>query len=440
LGLLSGAGGAHATFPGENGKIAFQSRSDQCGGCPWSLLTVQPDGSGRTVLVDRGQEPAWSADGERVAFNHDLDIFVLDAHGSRNLTGTSTVTEADPTWSPDGTKIAFTRNVPGVGFFGAFEIFVMNADGSDQTRLTRARDDGVAFHSYEPTWSPDGARIAFTRTIFPGDGRFDEEIYVMNRDGSGVERLTFNHPPGEPSGGAYDIQPDWSPDGELIAFESRRGGPADVYLMRPDGTGLTRLTEHPARDAEPSWSPDGAKIAFVDSFGQLSIMNRDGSGRRNLTNAESLNEREPSWQPLNRPPDCSGVTATPASLTAADRRLRLVSLAGGVDPDGDAVSLTITGVTQDEPLKGGEDRTAPDAFSRQLTREPSVAALLDNEPNEVYLRAERRNSGDGRVYRIAFTGSDGRGGSCAATAKVSVPRRGTAATDSAPPSYDSFAP
>lgn len=133
--------------------------------------------------------------------------------------------------------------------------------------------------------------------------------------------------------------------------------------------------------------------------------------------------------PPNEPPDCSTVTPSPKTLWPPNHKFRLVTLGGGTDPDGDDVTLTITGVTQDEPVNGvGDGNTSPDA----------VAGTL---PNTVRLRAERSGAGDGRVYRIAFTGSDGQGGTCSGTATVAVPHdmgAGSTAVDSAPPSFDSF--
>jgi hypothetical protein len=112
-------------------------------------------------------------------------------------------------------------------------------------------------------------------------------------------------------------------------------------------------------------------------------------------------------------------------LTTVNRRLVPNSLEGATDPDGDPITLSVDGVTQDEPVTGPRDHTTPDAVN-----------LGDGD---VRLRAERNPNGDGRVYRIAFTAADGRGGSCSATATVAVPRRKhQQAADSAPPSYDSF--
>jgi hypothetical protein len=135
--------------------------------------------------------------------------------------------------------------------------------------------------------------------------------------------------------------------------------------------------------------------------------------------------------PPNRPPNCSTVVADKEELNPADHRFRLVTLSGGSDPDGDTLTLTITGVTQDEPVDApgsGDGNTSPDA---------------EAGPNShsVYLRRERANSGNGRVYRISFTLSDGKGGTCSGMVKVGVPRtKGTDAIDSAPPSYNSFGP
>ena len=134
-------------------------------------------------------------------------------------------------------------------------------------------------------------------------------------------------------------------------------------------------------------------------------------------------------QPVNHRPDCSTVKPSPSTLPSAHHRFRLVTLRGAVDPDGDPVTLAIRAVTQDEPLRGfGTGNTAPDA---------ARAA----RPNDVMLRAERSSRGDGRVYRVWFTATDGRGESCWGIVKVGVPRRtGATAIDSAPPSFNSFRP
>lgn len=146
---------------------------------------------------------------------------------------------------------------------GESEIYVMNPDGTDQTRLT---SDGNS-DAY-PAWSPDGTKIAFASQR---DG--DADIYVMNADGSGRTRLTYN-----PS---FDLSPDWSPDGTQIAFTGDR----DIYVMDADGTNVRKLTNAGEQDQHgaPAWSPDGSKIAFTSSPDNASsdiyVMNADGSGQ-----------------------------------------------------------------------------------------------------------------------------------------------------------------
>src|SRR5437867_3067492 len=136
-------------------------------------------------------------------------------------------------------KIAFTSQRDE----GNDEIYVMNADGTAQTRLTNN-----TANDFNPSWSPDGAKIAFT-----SDKDFLFEIYVMNPDGTGQTRLTNNT--------ADDDFPSWSPDGTKIAFMSNRDGNLEIYTMNANGTAQTRLTNNTANDFTPIWSPDGAKIA-----------------------------------------------------------------------------------------------------------------------------------------------------------------------------------
>ena len=134
--------------------------------------------------------------------------------------------------------------------------------------------------------------------------------------------------------------------------------------------------------------------------------------------------------PVNEPPDCSTVTASPNTLWPPNHKFVLVTIGGATDPEGGSVTLTITGVTQDEPLNGtGDGDTSPDADTGPAS-------------NKVFLRAERAGDRDGRVYRIAFTAADGDGGTCSGTVKVGVPhdQSGPAAVDSAPPSVNSFGP
>jgi WD40 repeat protein len=169
------------------------------------------------------------------------EVYVMDADGSNpiNLTNDPAI-DYESAWSPDGTKIAFQSHRD-----GNREIYVMNADGWTPINLT---DDPSA--ECCPGWSPDGTKIAFASLR---DG--NEEVYVMDADGSNSTRLTYNTSIDEPGA--------WSPDGTRIAFWSDRDGNGEVYVMNADGSSPTRLTDNPSHDSSPAWSPDGKKIGFV---------------------------------------------------------------------------------------------------------------------------------------------------------------------------------
>jgi len=219
--------------------------------------------------------------GGYIAFTSDRDgnneIYVMKADGSEQTRLTSNGgQDYFPAWSPDGTRIAFVSDRDGNN-----EIYVMKADGSGQTRLS----NNPALDSY-PAWSPDGTGIA---SVSNRDGNY--EIYVMNADGSGQTRLTSNP--------ASDLYPAWSPDGTRIAFVSDRDGNREIYVMNADGNGLTRLTRNPASDLYPAWSPDGTTITFVsDRNGnrEIYVMNADGSRQTRLTNNPAM-DLYPAWSP-----------------------------------------------------------------------------------------------------------------------------------------------
>ena len=148
--------------------------------------------------------------------------------------------DQDPDWSPDGTRIAFASYR-----YHDWRVYVMDADGSDIERLT---NNGGA--DMRPVWSPDGTMIAFYSDRGGGHGW---GIYVMDMDGSDVRRLSET---------AH--MPRWSPDGTRIAFASYRDWPiVDIYVMDVDGGNLQRLTKHSSRDDSPVWSPDGTRMAFM---------------------------------------------------------------------------------------------------------------------------------------------------------------------------------
>ena len=232
---------------------------------------------------------SWSPDGSKIAFivkrEGSHDIYVINADG----TNETRITEGSglsmrPAWSPDGSKIAFDSYRD-----GGYEIYVIDADGSRQVRLANIGGD-----SGRPAWSPDGSKIAFD-----SDRDGDYEIYVMNVDGSDLIQLTDNT--------SDDFYPTWSPDERYIAFmsmrdhEENRDGNIEVYVVQADGTGQTNITNTPdADDCCPAWSPDGRHIAFAsnrDGNIEVYVVQADGTEQTNITNTPDADDCCPAWSP-----------------------------------------------------------------------------------------------------------------------------------------------
>jgi Tol biopolymer transport system component len=293
--LLAGLGGvsrsAEAAFPGANGKIAYERLDND-----FEILATNLDGSGTVNLTfDPARysddfSPAWSPDGTKIAFHASregafdggYDIYVMNADGTgQTRITTGSENDYDPAWSPDETRIAFAKCCPD----GNAEIYAMNADGTGQTNLTNN-----ASWDTSPGWSPDGTRIVFDSNRADPDA---DEIYLMNADGTGQTNVS-NNP-------AQDYSPAWSPDGTRIAFVSDRDDwNKEIYVMSADGTDQSRRTIRPSADSAPAWSPDGTKIAFAGYEAgnpEILVMNTDGTGQINLTQSQAP-ERDPDWQPL----------------------------------------------------------------------------------------------------------------------------------------------
>ena len=290
--LALGGEPALGTFPGKPGKLVFQRH---LGGGLCDVAVANPDGTDVRTLAGSFSctdppamltfiqlAPAWSADGSKIAFGGDGVIYVMNADGS----GLTAVTGAgggnyEPTWSPDD-RIAFvsTRD-------GNAEIYVMNADGTEQTRLTHNEVEDKS-----PDWSPKGDKIAFMHQV-----GISFEIYVVAPDGTGERSLSYGndlaslipfppvtfHPPGD----RRDYYPEWSPDGEKIAFTGEAINALDpgeillVFVMNADGSdriALRYMNFAPGGIAGdgPVWSPDGAEIVYSTYELELLFTNLKG--------------------------------------------------------------------------------------------------------------------------------------------------------------------
>lgn len=179
-------------------------------------------------------------------------------------------------------KLAFVSTEASTPEVPTTHIVTANQDGTGRTDLT---PNSTAFE-LQPDWSPDGRKILFASTR-----NGDSEIYVMNADGSAQTRLTDNP--------ARDDDASWSPNGKHIVFASDRDGTAQIYLMKADGSKVRRLTHDTAFDYQPAFSPDRDKIVFVSTRGgapALWVMSVDGGNARQLT-ANELGASAPDWSP-----------------------------------------------------------------------------------------------------------------------------------------------
>ena len=230
----------------------------------------------------------------KIVFISDRDgngeIYIMNADGSEQKRLTDTPDEEEwPSFSSDGSKIVFESDRDGNG-----EIYIMNVDGSKQTNLTNTREWELC-----PYLSPDGSKIAFRSDRDANDGNYafspgddvNWEIYIMNVDGSEQKRLTNNQ--------LFDWEPNLSPDGSLIVFTSRYLDKNSViYIMNTYSLVQKELTGNAAEkiyEQDPSFSPDGSKVVFSSNlYGsyEIYIMNTDGSGQVRLTD-NPANDKQP---------------------------------------------------------------------------------------------------------------------------------------------------
>lgn len=328
---VQGAGG------GSSYSLIYAQLNTSAGGkVNWDIMARSGDAiTNLTSGSDADQiDPAWSTDGQYIAYASNQDghweIYRMKANGSEQTRLTQTgngATNVQPTWSPDGQQIAFTSDA---GTFNTLDIYVIPAfPGSaiavtDDTRLTWPNAPATLVPtptqptptpsptstpavtatptagptsspndnyfrqttSRQPTWSPDGAQIAFVSNRVGHD-----EVFVMLASGRDQRRVTYAT--------SEDSGPRWSPDGTRIAFMSNRSGNWEVYTIRPDGSDERRLTVNSAVDSQPTWASTSQSLVFIttrNGRNDLYTMSADGSAVQPWI-VDGREHLGPSWSP-----------------------------------------------------------------------------------------------------------------------------------------------
>jgi TolB protein len=284
---------AQATFPGRNGRIAF---ADLATG---QIYAVNPDGTGLVQLTDTGPhrfagDPAWSPDGTHIVFEKwagdRLLLWIMDANGADKYLVADDRAGAfnfSPVYTPDGRRIVYTRCTQfavdnGERVFTC-RIYTIRTNGTGRRGVTTT-DPPLEVFDFQPSISPDGTSIVFERHNQNYDGIIGQ-LYVMGIDGSNQQAMTA------PRLEAW--YPDWSPDGTQIAFSSACCRPGSRgYVMNADGTGVQRLTDtsFPHNDFQFQYSPNGNRMVFASDRAlepvccdtDMFIMHADGSGQHRL--------------------------------------------------------------------------------------------------------------------------------------------------------------
>jgi len=280
------ATGAHASYPGANGRLAFGLANTATGQS--DVYSILPNGRGlRRLTTYEGQDACatYSPDGHSIAWcttrgntHGGADIWVMKQNGTdqrrvTDLGGNVTF----PDFSPAGDSLVFAGRPAG---FTNPDIWTIGLDGNGLTQLTTS----PAMDQF-PVYSPDGTKIAFrsNRT-----GTF--QVWVMNADGSDQHLLTTDTSP-------KDQLPEWSPDGSRIAYAARSLATGlDIWVMNADGTDQHAVMADSGDTYGPAWSPDGTRIAYLDATeNTIETMDTQGGDVRVLF-AGGI-PSVPAWQP-----------------------------------------------------------------------------------------------------------------------------------------------
>ena len=302
--VLLPVGSASATVPGTNGKIAFTSTRDGNS----EIYVVDEDGSGEMALSnhpDDDSQPAWSPDGEKIAFVSNRDLYPLDQYPDlwiMNADGSGQVRLSSPAsgvsrveWFPDGSKIAYLASrCTDASICGMYSV---SPEGGDITPF------GACCFGPNLTWSPYGEPLAYTRS----PGGEPTRIHTVNSDGSGDHVLSSD----------TDLELtalDWAPDARSLVLDGYTAGLRTAQWPSGDVHDVPGTS---SADNYPTWSPDGTRFAFAAGFpSRIATIRTDGTDRMILTAGD---DADPDWQPLNNGPFPQGYPrpkgATPVRIS-----------------------------------------------------------------------------------------------------------------------------
>jgi Tol biopolymer transport system component len=294
---------AEATFPGQNGRIAYTAYDGwddeiytirPTGGSPFEVTNNESWRYGEDTIPFEDRWPSYSPDGMKIAYvgydenvpvEGDYEIFTINAAGGTPFQVTHDTAEGwevrSPAFSPDGKRIAYTQVAP--TSLQTTQIYTIDATGGTPFNVTK---DSTGTHHDSPDYSPDGKTIAYT-----GYDGHDYEIYTIDATGGTPFNVTNN--------GTDDYDPSYSPNGRKIAYTGYDGNDTEIYKISPAGGTPLKVTNNRRGEYDPSYSPNGRKIAYLSDGGQgydseIYKIDHNGGTPVNVTNNET-DERWPSW-------------------------------------------------------------------------------------------------------------------------------------------------
>jgi Tol biopolymer transport system component len=281
---------AHATYPGHNGRIAFQSATEH----GTQIFTVRPNGRELHQITNVSGDaigPDWSPDGRLIAFDIETpdsaQLAIMNADGGDLVTlpkAPGNIVEVDPSFTPDGRRLVFNT------FNGDVEaIWSVKLDGTDRRLIKTGR-------TADPNVSPDGHRLGFMGF---NDEPFGQALFTSDIDGTNPLQLT-------PFSFNVGFKLDWAPDGRRLAFIHNAdfaypSDSANIATIRPDGTGLRFVTNYHGGKVNAfvgTYSPDGRWIVFrLEDHGQFGLykMHPDGTHLRPILGLSDFAPRFIDW-------------------------------------------------------------------------------------------------------------------------------------------------